>query len=56
MNKKVNKTNADLKDSNVPYQEGDMRDSKYWNRMYLIVFLFLALQIVFYYFITKYFN
>jgi len=56
MNKKLNKTNADLKDSNMPYHEGDMGDSKYWNRLYLIVFLFLALQIVFYYFITKYFN
>lgn len=27
-----------------------------WNLLYLVVFLFLALQIIFYYFITKHFQ
>jgi len=27
-----------------------------WNFLYLIVFLFLVLQIIFYYFITKHFQ
>ena len=27
-----------------------------WNLLYLIVFLFLVLQIIFYYFITKHFQ
>jgi hypothetical protein len=31
-------------------------ERKYWNRMYAIVFLFLVLQVVFYYFITKHFK
>ncbi len=31
-------------------------EKKYWSKLYIIVFLFLVLQIVFYYFITKYFN
>jgi len=31
-------------------------EKKYWNKLYAIVFLFLVLQIIFYYFITKYFQ
>ncbi len=28
----------------------------YWSRWYLLVLIFLIIQIVFYYFITQYFN
>ncbi len=31
-------------------------EKKYWNRLYLGVLIFLTLQIVFYYFITLYFQ
>jgi DMSO/TMAO reductase YedYZ heme-binding membrane subunit len=31
-------------------------EKKYWNKLYVIVFLFLVLQIIFYYFVTKYFQ
>jgi hypothetical protein len=31
-------------------------EKKFWNRLYIIVFLFLLLQVVFYYFITKHFQ
>lgn len=31
-------------------------EKKYWNRLYLLVLLFLVLQIVAYYFITKEFQ
>ena len=31
-------------------------NKKYWRRLYIIVVAFLILQIVLYYFITKYFN
>jgi hypothetical protein len=31
-------------------------EKKYWNKLYLIVFLFLLAQVIFYYFITEYFN
>jgi hypothetical protein len=31
-------------------------EKKFWNRLYIIVFVFLLLQVVFYYFITKHFQ
>jgi hypothetical protein len=31
-------------------------EKKYWNRLYTIVLVFLVLQIIFYYFITKHFQ
>jgi hypothetical protein len=31
-------------------------EKKYWNRLYTIVLVFLLLQIIFYYFITKHFQ
>lgn len=31
-------------------------DKRYWSRWYMIVLAFLVLQIVFYYFISIYFN
>jgi hypothetical protein len=31
-------------------------EKKYWNRMYLVVFLFLVLQVIGYYFITRHFQ
>ena len=31
-------------------------EKKYWNKLYVIVFLFLVLQIIFYYFVTEYFQ
>jgi hypothetical protein len=31
-------------------------EKKFWNRLYMIVFVFLLLQVVFYYFITKHFQ
>lgn len=31
-------------------------EKKYWNKLYLIVFLFLVLQVILYYFITKNFQ
>jgi hypothetical protein len=31
-------------------------EKKYWNRLYIIVLVFLALQIIFYYFITNHFQ
>lgn len=32
------------------------KENKVWIRLYAIVFLFLVLQIIFYYFITQYFQ
>jgi hypothetical protein len=31
-------------------------EKRFWNRLYIIVLLFLLLQVVFYYFITKHFQ
>lgn len=31
-------------------------ENKYWNKWYLAVFIFLVLQVIFYYFITKHFQ
>jgi hypothetical protein len=31
-------------------------ESKYWNKWYWIVFIFLVLQVIFYYFITRHFQ
>jgi len=31
-------------------------EKKYWNRWYAIVLLFLLFQVVFYYFLSVYFN
>jgi len=56
-NKKVNKSDSELKDMNVTSSENCIDEkTSYWNRLYAIVFLFLVLQVIFYYFITKYFN
>lgn len=55
---KDNKAN-ESKRLKVP-SEGEVRkvdeEKKYWNKLYLIVFLFLLLQVVFYYFITEHFQ
>ena len=48
-----------LTNSQVPSPGGDLgkaAGSKYWNRLYIIVFLFLVLQVIFYDFITKFFR
>ena len=34
----------------------DRSEKKYWNKWYTAVLFFLVLQIIFYYFITQYFN
>jgi hypothetical protein len=31
-------------------------EKKYWNKWYIVVLAFLMLQIILYYFITKYFH
>lgn len=31
-------------------------EKKFWNKLYLIVLIFLVLQVIFYFFITKHFQ
>jgi hypothetical protein len=50
------KKNIDQNRNGTPAFKKNQGDATYWRIWYVIVFVFLLLQIVLYYFITQYFK